>query len=258
MSLHGRRWQSGLTLVELMVAMAISLMLIAGAIKLFVASKELFMLQQHSAHAQEGGRVGMFVMSHVIRQAGFYRNGLLAAEDARLLFPAAAPALVGEEGDKAPDAITIRYQGHEDGTVLDCLGNPVTCMGNTVCAAHPQAGAILAINRFFLTPVSPESGLRSLSCTRSIPSANPPKEDTQPLIEGVSDLQFVYGVDVDGDRAADRYLKADQVAVMSDWSRVMSVRVTFTSQGGAAAGRPLSARVPITQRYDETVWLRNR
>ena len=44
----------------------------------------------------------------------------------------------------------------------------------------------------------------------------------EPLVEGIEQLQFEYGVDEDADSRVDRYQTADKVA---DWQRVKSVRI---------------------------------
>lgn len=245
----------GFTLVECMVAMAIGLLLLSGAFELFAVSRCLFTLQHEVARAQEGGRVALSVMAHTTRQAGFSRDAQRSSDGLAALFHSGAPRVAGTEGGKEPDTLTVRYQGHEDGSMLDCLGNPVTCMGNAQCAANPAIGSLVVTNRFFLTPASPDSGLRSLSCTRSIPAANPPKTDTQPLAEGVSDLQVTYGLDTDGDMAANRYADARQVEAAGGWARVVSVRLLVTTQGSNLKGS--GVRAPALQRYERTVSLRN-
>ncbi len=47
------------------------------------------------------------------------------------------------------------------------------------------------------------------------------------LVEGVEDMQLDYGVDTDGDRAADSYQTADAVV---DWANVVSVRINLLMQ----------------------------
>ncbi len=47
------------------------------------------------------------------------------------------------------------------------------------------------------------------------------------LIEGVEDMQIQYGEDLDGDRSADVYRTADQIA---DWEAVVSVRINLLVQ----------------------------
>ena len=44
------------------------------------------------------------------------------------------------------------------------------------------------------------------------------------LVQGVEQLQAEYGVDLDGDRVVDRY---DSARAVTDWSRVVAVRVTL-------------------------------
>ncbi len=42
-------------------------------------------------------------------------------------------------------------------------------------------------------------------------------------------MQLRYGIDTDGDRAADRYVKANGI---TDWDQVISVRVGFLMRSG--------------------------
>jgi len=65
------RKQSGLTLVELMVAMVISLLLIAGTITIFASNKQAYRLNEASSRVQESGRFALDFMRSDIRMAGF-------------------------------------------------------------------------------------------------------------------------------------------------------------------------------------------
>lgn len=51
--------------------------------------------------------------------------------------------------------------------------------------------------------------------------------NTEELVEGIENLQIQYGEDTNGDRAADIYRAADQVA---DWEAVVSVRIDLLVQ----------------------------
>ncbi len=60
---------------------------------------------------------------------------------------------------------------------------------------------------------------------------------TQELVEGVWDMQILYGVDATGDRQVDNYLTANNVA---NWSQVVSVQVNLLSYSptdNVAAGK---------------------
>ncbi|MGZ8216462.1 PilW family protein [Methylomagnum sp.] len=70
-------------------------------------------------------------------------------------------------------------------------------------------------------------------------------ENPVELVEGVEDLQILYGVDTDGsgDRATDRYLTAQQiVAAAIAWGDVISVRINVTA-------RTLEDNVAKTKRH---------
>ena len=72
------------------------------------------------------------------------------------------------------------------------------------------------------------------------------------LVEGVRDMQFLYGIDADGTPGVERYLRADQVGA-AQWNQVVAVRMTLVMDtvkdvpGGMA-----------TQSFTTTVRLRNR
>ncbi len=63
--------QTGLTLVELMVAMVISLLLIAGTITIFVSNKQAYRLNEASSRVQESGRFALDFIRRDTRMAGF-------------------------------------------------------------------------------------------------------------------------------------------------------------------------------------------
>ncbi len=62
----------GFSIVELMVALAISLFLMAGAISLLVTSKKTYTVNDDLSRIQESGRIAMEYMSHDLRMAGYF------------------------------------------------------------------------------------------------------------------------------------------------------------------------------------------
>lgn len=69
--------QRGFSLVEILVALAISLFLTIGVIQLFVGSKQTYRSYDALSRMQENGRFALEVMSRDIRMAGYY--GCLSA-----------------------------------------------------------------------------------------------------------------------------------------------------------------------------------
>ncbi|MCW8902077.1 PilW family protein, partial [Sedimenticola sp.] len=64
--------QAGLTLVELMVAMVIGLLLLAGIGQVFVSNKQTYRLLEAQSHAQENGRFAFEFLARDIRMADFW------------------------------------------------------------------------------------------------------------------------------------------------------------------------------------------
>lgn len=91
--------------------------------------------------------------------------------------------------------------------------------------------------------------------------------NTEELVEGIENLQIQYGEDTNGDRAADIYRMADQVA---DWEAVVSVRIDLLVQSveDGIASQPQTytfngaAVVPADRRlrqvFSTVISLRNR
>jgi type IV pilus assembly protein PilW len=71
--------QKGLTLVELLVAMAISVTLLGGLIEVYLGSKQSYTLAEESSRLQENGRFAIDIMTREIRTADFW--GCLRSSD---------------------------------------------------------------------------------------------------------------------------------------------------------------------------------
>ena len=110
---HTYHKQNGLTLVEIMVALTISLVLLAGVVKIFQSAKQSYNIQQALSRIQENARLMTDVMIRDIATSGYL--GCLGSTDevvntlqdqtANYDF---ATAIEGNEGDDNPDSITIR------------------------------------------------------------------------------------------------------------------------------------------------------
>ena len=64
-------FQHGLTLIELMVAMAIFSILMLGVSNVFTANKRNYAIQEQLARLQENSRFAFSVMTQDLRNAGF-------------------------------------------------------------------------------------------------------------------------------------------------------------------------------------------
>jgi len=69
--IHQRLLSKGFSLVELMVAITISLVLLAGLIQIFISSKLSYNIQNSIARMQENGRYAVELLSKDLRLAGY-------------------------------------------------------------------------------------------------------------------------------------------------------------------------------------------
>ncbi|MDX1634643.1 MAG: PilW family protein [Marinobacter sp.] len=90
-------YQQGLSLVELMIAMTLGLILLAGLTQIFVSNKQAFVLSQAQAAVQESGREAAMLLGRDIRNADYWgcltRNSRIASN----LNPVAADSLLNFE-----------------------------------------------------------------------------------------------------------------------------------------------------------------
>ncbi|WP_045223698.1 PilW family protein [Methyloterricola oryzae] len=63
--------QRGITMVEIMVALVLSLVLAAGAGQIYLANKQTYRVQDAQSRLQENGRFALDVMTRDLRQAGY-------------------------------------------------------------------------------------------------------------------------------------------------------------------------------------------
>ncbi len=79
-----RKSEKGLSLVELMIALTLSLILVAGVIQLFVSSKATFNVNEAVSRIQENGRFALQFLQRDLRQAGYkgcYTGDLATADN---------------------------------------------------------------------------------------------------------------------------------------------------------------------------------
>lgn len=72
------RKQAGLTLVELMVAMAVAMLLLAAVASLYFANKTSFRYQEANSRLQENGRYALELLSHDLRNTAYTGCGAVS------------------------------------------------------------------------------------------------------------------------------------------------------------------------------------
>lgn len=119
--------QTGLTLVELLVASTLGLIFITAMIRVYLDAKQSYTLNAAKTVLHEDSRAAFRIMALTVAQAG-YRNGRNLRQESQSLFPSDGPfntdQIISAQGDTDGNwQLTTRFQGNDDGLVSDCLGN---------------------------------------------------------------------------------------------------------------------------------------
>lgn len=292
--------QTGLSLIELMVAMLISLVLLGGVLQVFLSSKDMYRTNTAVARVQEAGRFATDFIAFDVRQAG-YKGECLSEpfNQLDLSSPKHAyttdgknaysptPAIQGWDNSKPvffgntdttradTDAFIVKYAGEGTEFIpngsnsagagnlnvkgqtgaysgqIVLVANSTGCdifqntnnsnastfqtNGNNETPGNTKAGMSQAYDEKFTAHVFRshtyfirENADRLPSLWRRVLSPKPVMEE---LVEGIIDMQVTYGIDKDGDRLADEYVKAGTNNLTASgaggWDKVVSARISL-------------------------------
>ena len=218
----------GFSLVELMVAMTIGLGLMLVVAQLFLGSRQIQATQDDLARIQEGARFVVELMAKELRMAGY------KSFDSTGDFDAANPAITGsnDTGTNLSDQIQVRYFGSSntaatavDNTVLNCLGNAV--------------GRDERVNDTFLIAADATNDNEPTLFCRSVDTLGVSTDNA--LVPGVESMQILYGMDTDGDKTANAYLRADDASLV--WGSVVAVRISMLLRSSGNSNTGVNSRV---------------
>ncbi len=211
---HGSaKTQTGVSVIELMIAVTLSVVIAAAMIGLFLNSKQNYRINENMSRLQESARFAVSFLSRDIRMAD-YRECVTA--------------------DRLPTAVT--------GT------NDTGLNGSDTITLVWQSNACDAANTSVTTTYSILAGATgSPSLFRNVDGVS------QELVEGIENLQIVYGEDTDGDNVANYFVNAASVTNMA---QAISIRLTLVARTLEANMTTSGER--ITRNFVSTVTLRNR
>lgn len=262
--------QRGLTLIELLVALALGSMIVLAAVAALTVSRQGFSTVDASSQLRDNGRFATSIMRRLITQAG-YLDFKYASTHASSAFKMGDPTATGVEpsikgfnnaafsqalaigttnspsatGINNSDMLVLRFQPGSvtmaDGTekadysMIDCLGNRLDSV------ALSSKDRIISVFH-----IDTSVGEPTLMCTSRNETTG--IWQTQPLVQGIESLQILYGVDgvtpgsapaasSTTDSVPEQYLRADEMVTSNaedtneNWARVRSVRVGMVMRG---------------------------
>ena len=238
-SFSSLRHQQGLTLVEILVALVISLFLTAGVIQLFIGTKQTYRFHDALSRLQENGRFALDRMAWDIRMANFNMGNWTSLPP-----PPPNGAIFGVETTDANnyeiDSINLAWV---DG------GNQTRVYDIADLAGTPNCSAA-------------ENSLR----------LNSNGSGLQQLVEGVQRMRLLYGVCAGG-VVTPPYVTAGNVPAAGGWGNVCSVRIhlLLISLEDNVVTQPQTVNFPadsatqvncggrcLCQAFSTTVRIRNR
>lgn len=224
--------QSGLTIIELMVAMVIGLFLLLGISSVYISNVKTSKARDQFSLLEDNARLALNSMTNVIQHTGFSTgqnriilpNKFITAEVNPDSTCSAGHALF-TANEITKDAVT----GDSIGTVyfgnapvfaggavvnIDCSGLtlPAPCQLDNPANTSTDNTKSHIYNTFFLE----NDG--TLQCVGSLSSKK------QLIAEGIENMQVTYGVDTDGSGTANKYVNASGVGG-AWWSGVVSVQI---------------------------------
>ena len=273
--------QRGFTMVELLVAMVISLLIALAAIAALTVTRQGFTAVDASSQLRDNGRFISDLIQRLGVQSGFkdtvnaayppppassafatdpapnitgFNNALASASDPLNVFTARTT------GDGS-DILILRYQaaetfpgsGKTDLSMIDCAG---------ISATTPASDRYNRMASVLHVQVS-TGGEPALMCTTVNSSGT--IGTAQPIISGVENFQVLYGVDGvtagtappaapvaganNNDTVPESYLRADQlvvagnaIATNANWRRVRSMRIGIVLRGPVNSAQDTSAQ----------------
>jgi type IV pilus assembly protein PilW len=179
--------QGGVSLVELMIGMTLSLLIVSAVGYVFAGSRQTYRSSDDNSRLQEGGRFAMEMLGASFRAAGHW--DIAVADVTKVSFGATAVTGTNDTGANGTDTITLSFE-----SATDCLGQ-----------AAPGG---VAINTFRLNATN------QLECLGNGANA------AQALVDDVENFQVSYGIDTNADQAVDRYTGAP-----ANWNQVIAAKV---------------------------------
>lgn len=278
--------QSGLTLIEIMIAVTISLILLAGIGQIYASSKKTYRTTDAVSRLQENGRFALDFIVKSIRESDHMgclnRNndvfsGVSATDDVAVsgLVASDTIALISSQ-----DAMNVSGVVNKGTTVITLDSASDFESGDNILISDCEKAQTVTITGISGSTLTISNGLKQSYSKRAAVSrlirttyslginaaGNPAlfmNDGTvnPELVEGVENMQVQFGVDSDQNQVANYYVDPSAVPVMEN---VVSIKLVLTvrsiADNVAAQNRVYNAVSDrrITKNYTATVAIRNR
>ena len=230
MMTHFRTNQRGLSIIELLVALALAMLLLTGVLQVFLSTRQTIATTDATARIQENGRFALEFIAQSARQAGYQEPYLITAKPGIVAYKN-CDVLCSKDGTDRGDRVTfilqpplIKDDAASAPTRRDCAGNVV-------------AENVVIANSYFIAPADANNPQPSLACTTfNVATPGSPSAPVR-LVDGIEAMQVLYGVGSNSNpTSVSRYVSATRVLSQNAWNRVTAVRVAVVANSLSEVG----------------------
>ena len=244
--------QAGLTLVELMISITLGMFVVGAATVLLLSVKSSYLAEDDTAHLLDGGRYAIENITRAVRQAAYENldgnnapidslstvTPNIQGVDARTYstIPSSGLPATTSMSSHVSDILTLRFFGASkivngvsvaDGTIFNCAGIATPAVATVAAAEADRGWSIFYVG-------SDASGEPALYCGYLDPNST---FKSNRLISGVESFQVLYGVDLDDNGIADRFVNATDLNALgaANWKKIVAVKVSLLIRGARMA-----------------------
>jgi type IV pilus assembly protein PilW len=249
---------TGHTLLELVIAVALGLVVVTGAVVAYRSQYQAFALASDAARIHEAGMNALTLVGEQIQSAGYVPADWPQDVGGPAIFGCARGrprgpdnGLVCESLSGGSDGVAVRYAGDGASTWPSAAGQATDCLGQAV-----GTESAVIVNRYHAKP-SGSTGEPELYCEGSGRVGT-----AQPLVEGVESLRVRYWL-----AGATQPVEASALAG-DQWSAVSAVDLCVQVRGAPFPRKPTyvdcdgAAKTATDGRARQIFWrhvaLRNR
>ena len=211
-----QRSQSGLSMVELLVALAISSFLILGVTQVYIDNKRSYSFQQSQTENLESGRYALLVLQQELTKAGYRRR---PDEGTDTAFPAVGDLAgcgafsLGQAIKRTEfNSLCIRYEPRNH-LERNCLSELPVTAADLEAAPYTSSNEII-IERLYFAKDDEDGEAGALMCTRVHTNRagvvlSGREAQSGELVSGLADLRYEFGTGTAADpRAINQYTSA--------------------------------------------------
>jgi len=209
--MKNKSYQTGMTLIEIMIALLIGAFLLGGVLQIFINSKQTNRMQESLSRLQENGRFALDFLAKDIRIAGYWGCHSAPSPNSDIA-GANDNAATGDNIDNGTDTLTIKgafiLSPTDTCSVAANIANSCDSdndgVGDVICSTHASSTITYKINNSVL------------------------QKDADGVVEGIENMQILYGADTDANGTPNYYVAAGTVGL--DMAQVVSIRINLTAR----------------------------